>query len=436
MSTLSVSRIEVDAIKGIAHAELNLKGRSLTVIRGANSVGKSSLLDAVASIFQGGSDPSLVRQGAKSGRVRLELSNGVVIEKLQTAKGATLKVTDANGEAVASPQKYVQELATSFAFSPLDFLRAPKNERAAFAAKHANLSFQAKELRNLKFGQLDVGAPVRELVGPDAVLSLEDFDRLRKTVYEKRKAANLLANEAEKSVNSLRKSLPLDEPGETPAANLPRLQKELAALDEGERRDLTAVGAEAEAARATARLEYDRQLTAIYEAESEAVNEVKRGNEAERTRLQQAIAEAQAGLKRAGEVAALSKHLEQQQERLSEKSTEAKAFDQALDAMDALKKSKLDNLPIPGLTIENGEVFRNGIPFDQLNHAQRYVTALEIGALGLGELPLVISDEGESLDEKEFAVFCEAIKESGMQVIVARVDQGDLRSEPQGALKL
>ncbi len=166
------------------------------------------------------------------------------------------------------------------------------------------------------------------------------------------------------------------------------------------------------------------------------MNEVKRGNEAERTRLQQAIAEAQAGLKRAGEVAALSKHLDEQQERLAEKSTEAKAFDQALTAMDELKKSKLDHLPIPGLEIRENEVYRNGIPFDQLNHAQRYTLAIEIGSLGLGDLPLIVSDEAESLDANEFEAFCEAIKESGMQVIVARVSDGPLVSEPQSALKL
>jgi len=456
---LTVSKVVVESIKGISYAELSLSGRALTVLRGMNGSGKSSLLDAISLVFSGGSDPSLIRQGAKSGKVMIELSDGTVIKKAQSQKGSQLVVTTADGETVKAPQAYLQELAASFAFSPLAFLSAPKKDRAAFAAKHANLSFPAKELHGLKFGKLDVGGPVRDLVGPDATLTLDDFDKLRDRIYQLRKARNAESSELEKTVNNLRKSLPDEaQPGNGTAAKLPALQKELAALDESERRDLTAIGIEVEQARASTRDDYDlkakalRQafdedmkaaaavrdagLEAIQKAEGEATSEVAAGNTAERTRLQQAIAEAQAGLKRAGEVAALSEHLESQQTRLAEKATEAEALDQALRAMDELKKSKLDNLPIPGLTIVDGEIFVDKIPFDQLNMARKFVVAVQIGSLGLGDLPLILTDTAETLDEKEFASFCQAVEESGMQVIVARVSEGPLSSEPQGALKL
>jgi type I site-specific restriction endonuclease len=180
----------------------------------------------------------------------------------------------------------------------------------------------------------------------------------------------------------------------------------------------------------------DDQLAAIQKAEIEAVTEIRTGSDAERTELQKALAEAQAGLKRAGEVEALAKHLEEQRERLAQKAREADLLDQALKALDQLKQQKLDSLPIPGLEIRENEVYKNGIPFDQLNHAQRYTLAIEIGSLGMGDLPLVVSDEAEALDEKEFQAFCEAVKESGIQLIAARVDSGELRSEPQQALKL
>jgi hypothetical protein len=459
MSNLSVRRVEITDVKGIAHAELDLAGRSLTLLRGRNGVGKSSILDAISALFAGGSDSSLIRKGAKQAKIKLELSDGRYIEKIQTPKGARLVAMDENGEPIPSPQKYIESLNTSFSFDPLAFLRAPKKDRAAFAAKHANLTFPASELRALKFGQLDAGGPVRDLVGPDATLSLDDFEKLRERVYSLRRARNTEAGELDKTISNLRKSLPMEgEPEAGGGQNMDELQAKLEAFTAALQADLAQVAQQVDEARQQARAEYDNEaaqlrkvfddgmraaadkqgdaLIAIAAAEVEAVTEIRTGSDAERSQLQKGLAEAQAGLKRAGEVEALAKHLEEQRERLAQKATEADLLDQALKALDQLKKQKLDSLPIPGLEIRDNEVYKNGIPFDQLNHAARYTLAIEIGSLGMGDLPLVVSDEAEALDEKEFAAFCAAVKESGMQFLIARVDSGELRSEPQQALKL
>ena len=443
---MTIKRIEIENVKGIERAELNLAGRAVTVIKGKNGSGKSSILDAISSIFEGGSDPSLVRKGAKAARVRIELSDGKVIEKQQTAKGATLKVTDENGEVVPKAQTFVDSLAASFAFDPLSFIRADKKSRAAFAAKFAGMSFTGKEIRSLKFGQLDIAEPLRGLVGPDANLGLDEFETLRKSVYDRRKAANGAVSELDKTVTNLRRGLPaevVEGVGFEDALILH--QRDLAALEAAEKSDMDFVEAQVKTATDAARETYERACSAARDARDAELADIRRGEvdaiegiRAERAPkredLQKAIGAAQANLSRAGETKALKEHLEAQKARLAEKFTEAEALDKALDALDGLKKSKLDSFPVSGLEFRDGECWRDGIEFDHLNQERQLVTAIEIAFLGMGALPFFVMDEAEHFDGVNFEQVCKDLGGAGCQVIMARVEDGPLRAEPQGSL--
>jgi hypothetical protein len=436
--SLSVVRVEVENIKAIEHRELNLKGRSITVLQGCNGSGKTSLLDAIASVFEGGSDPSLIRHGAKTGKVVIELSDGTMIKKAQSAKGAQLSVTTANGEAVKSPQAYVESLAASFAFDPLAFIRAPKKERAAYLMRAMPLRFTGAELHVLKMGRVDVAGPLRSMVGADAVLDLAGFDKLRLLVYEKRRAANVAVKELESTVANLRRSLPADAgngAGDL-AGSLEMARTDLAGIIRQADADIADVRKDAEQARQEARAELDRRLAEIKAEEDRAVEEIHAKGRKVVQPLQQRIGELEGELKRIGQIEALKTHLTEQQERLAARADESDALARALNAMDELKRSRTDSLPVPGLELkEDGEVYRDGIPFDQLNQARQYVTSFEIASLSMGELPLVISDQLEHLDETQRREFFEAIDSARWQCVMADVTEGPLRSDPPGALR-
>lgn len=64
-----------------------------------------------------------------------------------------------------------------------------------------------------------------------------------------------------------------------------------------------------------------------------------------------------------------------------------------------MKKQKLDELPIPGLEVRNGQIFANGLDYDkQVNTGQQFKIAVQISALRFGGLPFMIADKGEHLD--------------------------------------
>lgn len=434
---VTITRIEINNIKGIAFCELKLAGRALTVLKGQNASGKTSILDAISSVFQGGSDPDLIRKGEKSGKVVIELSDGHVIRKIQTASGARLEVITAEGEKEpGGPMEFVSKLAKSFSFDPLAFCRAPKKERVEFLLRAMPLEFTGAEMRGLKLGQIPVGGPLESLVGSDSKLNLPEFDKIRATVYDRRRTANVSVKDLDAAVASLRRSLPAEGQQTNWSAVL---KEEQAKLDKaGKMRDeeMAAILAEAQRAKDAAREAYDAEIQTINGQVQEANAAVVSEYEKAVAPHQQRVGEAQANLKRSGEVEGLSRHLEEQRDKLAAKSEEADSLDRALTCLDALRAAKLDTLPIAGLEIRDGEVYRDGIPFDHVNQQRQYITSFEVAALQFGDLPFIVADEFEHLDAEQQKGFAEWLEGSEVQVIVACVDNGPLRAEPKEAMKV
>lgn len=89
--------------------------------------------------------------------------------------------------------------------------------------------------------------------------------------------------------------------------------------------------------------------------------------------------------------------------------------------LDQLKLDLLNNLPIAGITIEDGEIFIDNIPFDKLNTAKQVEFTLSLATLRAGELKLVCVDRLECLDDDQLEVFKAKAEESGLQLIVTKV---------------
>jgi hypothetical protein len=85
----------------------------------------------------------------------------------------------------------------------------------------------------------------------------------------------------------------------------------------------------------------------------------------------------------------------------------------------------LASLPIPGLAVIDGEIYRNGVVFDRLNTAQKVEIAVEIAKLRAGDLSVICVDGIELMDTNHFNEFRKQSLESGMQMFVTRVADGE-----------
>src|SRR5712664_2293029 len=107
--------------------ELIIKPGALTILSGQNAEGKTTVLKALQTTFEGGHDPNIIRVGAKKATVVLTLDDGTVIKKTITAKGYNLTAEASDGVSIPSPATFVKNLASGFALDPVAFVEAGKN---------------------------------------------------------------------------------------------------------------------------------------------------------------------------------------------------------------------------------------------------------------------------------------------------------------------
>jgi len=122
-----------------------------------------------------------------------------------------------------------------------------------------------------------------------------------------------------------------------------------------------------------------------------------------------------------------------QKELINQFTNEAKLLDKqaqllskSLKEIDSLKNTMITQIPITGLTVIDGELFRNGILFDRLNTAQQIEIAIEVAKLRAGELGFVCVDGLEKFDKETFEIFKEEALKSGLQFIITKVNNEEL----------
>jgi len=459
---MQLKSVSIENIRGIEHAQF--RAGALTVARGPNGSGKTSLLDAVREPFEGGHDASMIRQGAKKGVVLLTLDDGTTIEKTITPKSATTVVKNAAGEVIPAPATFIATLAKGFAFDPLAFVAASHKERADYLSKVMPVAVTREQI---------VAACDQKRLAPQVarLISGSQFDiaalnGLRKRLYDDRAAVNKSIKIQEGGIDALRKTLPGDWKPEGDADAVVRealdgLEEQTAALKEIEQNRDTAVADfdkalaadVAEVSRWEAveidkiRVEAAKRRTVVHDQGKAARHTLYHSLDAEIESAREAVSGASAQVSVAREKA---RHFAQQaqsaatikqyQQDLKSAQAEADVYSAAIEAIDAAKEKALRSLPIPGLSTQDGEVmyqpegFEAPIPFDAVNTQRQYELALRIAAQGAGELGLMVLDNTEALDSAHWADFKAACAASGFQIIAARVDDApQLDIDPNAA---
>ncbi len=104
-----------------------------------------------------------------------------------------------------------------------------------------------------------------------------------------------------------------------------------------------------------------------------------------------------------------------------------------LGRVEAIRGGLAKDLPIRGLSVQDGEIHLAGVPFGRLSGAERVGLAFDVARACLAGLPdglrFVVVDGAESLDAEHFAALEARAAESDVQVLCTRVDDGDMRVE-------
>ena len=439
---MKIAHISINNILGIKQLELTPAG--FNEISGPNGAGKTSVLEAVKAALGGGHDGTLIRSGETNGEVVLILDDKTTIRKRVTPTKSATDVTQ-GGTKVQRPADLIKSLTDVLSINPVEFLRAPKKDRVKVLLDTMPITLDVQRLQTL------AGLPIR------ADMNLQPLDIIawaQKTIYDDRTGTNRAVTEKESSINQLGLALPdapagvngtedeitaaVQEAATKKEAELTRIQTKLDGIRKETQDKIDAIRANAQAqidaikeAAATAAAEEQTKL-ADFETKAGIVREkaINTYNETV-TPHNQALAIIRANRENVAKREQGLDTIKKMEEELKDLRLDAARQSKALDDIEAYKSELLNSLPIRGLEVRDGEVFRDGIAFDRLNTAQQVDIAVEIAKLRAGELGVICVDGLELLDPAAFEQFKQRAIESGLQLFVTRVsgDEFSVKSE-------
>lgn len=427
---LHVAHVLIENIKGIERLEF--RPGAITVIAGRNQCGKTSVLDAIRTLFDGGHDPSLIRKGEKAGKITMILSDGTTIIKSITENTSRLAVFQPDGQRVDGGDKtYLDSLANALAVDPAKLLKADvKPKDIAKVLLHA---------LNIQFSRADLLAAIgRQYDAPtdQESYSLADIEQLRASIYENRRRLNVTIRDKEGTINDLRKALPAESPEDVRAA-IAKTKEELADTEKLARDELAAANEQEKAELEAMRNEYDRRMREVeaWKAKTwceieqkfkDARNEIESRLRPKRDEVVAKLSAQEEQLQVWARAKAIDDQIAKHIDELRSAQDRSSQLTKIMEQLDKLKQERLGRLPVPGLTYEDDMFYVHGVPWHHVNTAKRTEYACAIAALRAGPLRMLCLDDAEHLDSDGQAALQKWAEQNNFQLIAAMVDDCNL----------
>ena len=399
--SVSISKFEIENVKRVKVVKVKPDATGLTILGGDNGQGKTSVLDAIAYALGGEKyRPSkFSREGSVNpGTIKIVMSNGLVVER--KGKNAALKVTDPSGQKAG--QTLLDSFVSTLALDLPRFLEASSKDKANTLLKIigvgdqlAAMDMKEKELfseRTVTGRTADTKAKFAENQPyyPDAPKELISASELIQ------KQQDILARNAQRQQWQrdhdalIDKSMRID-------GQIEDLQKKILAL----KQDKQTVMEQIRAGEKTP-AEMKMESTAELEQNLAQIDEI---NRKVRANLDKERAEEDAKGYR-------------------------EAYDQLTVKINEIREARrklLDgaNLPLPGLSIEDGELIYQGQRWDNMSGSQRLIVATAIVRKLNPECGFVLMDKLEQMDLNTLKEFGAWLEQEGLQVIATRVSTGD-----------
>ena len=390
--SVKINTLEFENVKRIKAVQLAPAKNGLTVIGGDNRQGKTSVLDAIAWALGGEKfrPSSPKREGSVTEpHLKVTLDNGIIVER--SGKNGALKVIDPAGN------KGGQTLLNSFV-----------EQLALDLPKFLNSTGKEKADTLLKI--IGVGDKLYQL------------ERAEKTTYDRRTEVGRIADQKAKFA----KELPVytGVPAQpVSAAELIQSQQEIMAfnaenLRKRQQRDYYKSQLEvAETALKQAQERYDAALNNFKmadmdEPEDKSTEELER-NIAEIDEINKKV---RANLDR--------ERAEQEAEDLRDQ------YNELTHQIESLRQERREllegaDLPLEGLSVENGELIYKGQKWDCMSGAEQLIVGASIVRKLNPDCGFVLLDKLEQLDSKTLEEFGKWLESENLQAITTRVSKGD-----------
>ncbi|MCL2136838.1 MAG: AAA family ATPase [Coriobacteriia bacterium] len=405
---VTIASFEIENVKRVKAVSLVPSPTGLTVIGGRNGQGKTSVLDAIAWALGGNrmrpTSPARVGS-ATPPHIKVGLSNGLVVER--SGKNSDLKVIDPAGNKAG--QALLDGLIEELALDLPRFMRSTPKEKAQTLLEAVGVGEELFELQ-----------------------------RQERELYDERTAVGRMRDSKQAAADEM-PYYPDAPAGPVSASELIQQQQEILAKN-GENQRLRDNVVSLEARRAALDAEIaaveERLALVLADQEKKLGESIRLNNELITARMtarelhDESTAEIEASL-------ALIEDINNQV-----RTNKAKLLAQGeadgykadymrltgeVEAVRAAQAGLLEGagLPLPGLSVKDGELAYEGFAWDGLSSTEQLKVATSIVGALKPDCGFVLIDKMEQMDRETLAEFGQWAAGQGLQVIGTRVSTGD-----------
>ena len=392
--SVKINSLEIENVKRVRAVKLEPSQNGLTVVGGKNNQGKTSVLDAIAWAL--GGDRYRPSQAMREGSavppsLHIELSNGLIVER--KGKNSDLKVIDPSGN--KSGQQLLNGFVETFALDLPKFM-----------------DMSAKEKANSLLQIIGVGDKLYEL------------EQQEQNLYNRRTAIGQIADQKKGFAEEMT-FYPEAPKDLISISDLIRQQQDILARNgENQRKrnlaaEITKRKAMIEERMAALQAEY-AQVCADYETAQKSIRDLHDESTAE---LEQNIADIEA--------INIKVRANFDRDKAAEEATNyRRQYDTLTVDINKIRQQKTDllnnaDLPLPGLTVEDGTLLYNGRPWDCMSGSDQLKVSTAIVRKINPECGFVLLDKLEQMDVDTMQDFGAWLESEGLQAIATRVSTGD-----------
>ena len=401
---MKITSLELENVKRVKAVSINPAQNGLTVIGGKNGQGKTSVLDAIAWALGGENyrPSSPQREGSiLPPKLHVVLDNGIVVDR--TGKNSSLTVTDSTGKRAG--QRLLDEFVEKLALDLPKFMAQNNKDKARTLLRIIGMEDEVKRL-----------------------------DDQEQQLYNRRHALGQIADQKRKYALEMQSF-----PGvpESPVSAGELIERQQAILlrnaENQKKRDNVQLLVQQNGILVQRIETLSSQIAALLQQKKEAEEAFKRNQQdletakLDASTLQdESTAELEESIRQVDEInRKVRANLDK------EKAVEdAEAMTRDYDAMTAQIEAVRDerakllqgaNLPLPDLTVEQGELLYKGKAWDCMSSSEQLRVSVAIVRAINPKCNFVLIDKTEAMDVDTMREFGEWLEKEGLQAICTRV---------------
>ncbi len=413
--SIKINKFEIENVKRVKAVKIEPTASGLTIVGGKNNQGKTSVLDSIAWALGGNSfKPSeATREGSViPPNIHIVMSNGLVVER--KGKNSDLKVIDPSGQ--KGGQQLLNEFVEQLALDLPRFMQSTNKEKAntllqiiGVGDKLYELEQKEKEIYNQRhtIGQIAdqkkkfadeqtyyPDAPKEPISASDLIKQQQDILARNGENQRKRDNVELLKikrDQFQQKINDI-------------TNKITSLREQIAELEDARKEAQTGLNGLIES------IEIGTKTLAELQDESTAELETNIQN------IEEINVKVRANLDK------------------DKAETDAQDYADQYNALtvklDAVRQAKIDllkgaDLPLPGLSVVDGELAFQGHKWDNMSGSDQLKVAVAIVRRLNPKCGFVLMDKLEQMDLDTLQEFGQWLEAEGLQAIATRVSTGD-----------